>query len=1209
MVHHKSDEELIRNTRNAARYFTENRHVAWVLLFIVLAWGAYGYTNMPKRKDPVIPVRVATAVTPWPGVPAERVEQLVTRAVESAIAENASVHQPSPTTYGIRGTSLTGISIVSVQLAETVNDTQREFNDINLRLNAINDQLPEGAGPIRFNSGFGDTAAIMLTVASPLESDVEVELRSRSVVRALEEVRSQFRPEEGERRAAVVVVLPRSIDVEGLRGDVERLVHDIAAAGVGRDVRPLVRPGFVGVDATVGEGGGERLLSFIEEHSLHLLGFEAFHAEAWEPVVIEDLSEVHEQLAAVRGDKYTYRDLDDFTDAISRAVQLSPSVAKAQRSGVLSEWITLGYSQEVLAAYGVKPSNLQSALSARNIVSSAGIMDLGATELNVDPSGEFTDPREIGDLLISTGQNGLPAYLRDLVDVRRGYQNPPSYLNYFTKKDDEGNWQRTRAVTVAIMMREGDQIDQFGSAMEEVLEQVRDRLPEDLIVVRTSDQPRQVEENVELFMEALYEALLLVALVALVGFREWRSSLLMMTSIPLTLAMTFGAIYLLGVQIQQVSIASLIIALGLLVDDPVVAGDAIKRELAAGHPRSIAAWLGPTKLARAILYSTITNVVAYLPFLMLVGNQGDFLHSLPIVIASTLVASRLVSMSFVPLLGYYLIRPTTKPEPSIEERRRRGFTGWYYRLGVFSIKHRKKVLLVSLAFLSLGVFFRSQLKNTYFPSDVQYLSYVDVWLPNQSPVMTTEGVAKEVEQVIRDVAAEYEEEIGRDSLQMVTTFVGGGGPRFWFSMNPELRVRNYAQLILQVADKYDTVALVPRWQAAVSERVPGAYVDVKQLQTAPVHYPVALRLSSRADYTMDGEQRDLATLRSLAAELTEILRSTPGATRVRDDWGTEGFRFDVDIDSDRANLASITNRDVQTSVAAALSGSKVGEYRERDRLIPIVARMRPAERATAADLEELYVYSSSTDEKVSLGSVATVKPVMQTERINRMERFRTITCFAFPDEGYLPSDIFGAIEEPLAEFESRLPPGYFLEVSGEHASQQQGFSQLKILMLISLAGIFIALTFQFSNAIKPIVVLTAVPYGLVGALAALYVMGSSFGFMAFLGMASLIGVIVSHVIVLFDFVEVMHERGESLEDSLLDAGIVRLRPVMITVGATVFALFPLAIHGGPLWQALCYAQIGGLAVATYVTKLQVPVIYSIFVRDLKLIHWKGDAKS
>src|SRR4029077_8896529 len=244
-------------------------------------------------------------------------------------------------------------------------------------------------------------------------------------------------------------------------------------------------------------------------------------------------------------------------------------------------------------------------------------------------------------------------------------------------RDSEGNWQRSRAVTVAVFMRSGEQISQFGKNIDQKLAAVRQLLPPDLMIVRTSDQPRQVRENIDLFMDALYEAIALVVLVSLVGFWEWRCALLMALSIPITLAMTFGFAYILGIDLQQVSIATLIIALGLLVDDPVVAGDAIKRSLADGDSRLVAAWLGPTKLAKAIMFATITNIAAYLPFMMLAGNTGEFLYRLPIVIACALVASRLVSMTFIPLLGYYLLRPSTKPELSVDDRRRRGFTGAY----------------------------------------------------------------------------------------------------------------------------------------------------------------------------------------------------------------------------------------------------------------------------------------------------------------------------------------------------------------------------------------------------------------------------------------------------------------------------------------------------------------------------------------------------
>jgi multidrug efflux pump subunit AcrB len=226
---------------------------------------------------------------------------------------------------------------------------------------------------------------------------------------------------------------------------------------------------------------------------------------------------------------------------------------------------------------------------------------------------------------------------------------------------------------------------------------------------------------------------------------------------------------------------------------------------------------------------------------------------------------------------------------------------------------------------------------------------------------------------------------------------------------------------------------------------------------------------------------------------------------------------------------------------------------------------------------------------------------METPRIRRRDHFRTISVRAFPAPGVLPSEVLQAAYPHLMAFAKTLPPGYTLTIGGEHAKQESGFRELTVVLAMSAALIFLALVRQFNNAVKPILVFAAVPYGAVGALAALYVMGTPFGFMAFLGIVSLVGVIISHVIVLFDFIEEAHERGEPLIDSLLDAGIARLRPVMITVGAPVLALFPLALHGGPLWQSLCYAQIGGLSVATFVELLLVPVLYAIFVLDLKIV--------
>jgi multidrug efflux pump subunit AcrB len=373
-------------------------------------------------------------------------------------------------------------------------------------------------------------------------------------------------------------------------------------------------------------------------------------------------------------------------------------------------------------------------------------------------------------------------------------------------------------------------------------------------------------------------------------------------------------------------------------------------------------------------------------------------------------------------------------------------------------------------------------------------------------------------------------------------------------------------------------------------------VDVRKLDTgAAVGIPISIRIS--------GE--DVPTLRKLAGQLAEILRSHPSARRVRDDWGAETFAVQLKIDPDKANMAGVTNQDVAGASLTAMNGYRVATLREGDEQIPVVARMRMEERARLSDIQNLYVFSSQGSPKVPLQLVSRIDYSLSTEKLQRRNQFRTITVSAFPADGALPSEVLMPLKARIEAFGRALPPGYKLEIGGEYEKQVEGFGELAIVMLISVVMIFLALVVQFKHAVKPMIVFAAIPFGMVGALAALWIMGAPFGFTGFLGVASLVGVIVSHVIVLFDFIEERHAEGEPLEQALLDAGIMRLRPVLITVGATVIALFPLAAHGGTLWEPLCYAQIGGLTVATFVTLLLVPVLYAIFVLDLKLVKWEA----
>ncbi len=1201
---YKSDQDRIDKTNNVSRFFVEHPQVSWVLLIGVLAWGWFGYRSMPQRKDPDIPVRVAVAFCPWPGATARQVEQFVTRPIEDAVAENKTIFPATASDFGVRSVTFPGAGYVYIQLAENVSDVKRQFSDINLKLDALNSQLPQGAGPILFQSDFGDTAAVMLTIASPKADPLEINIRAQAIESAVRSVRS--RTQRAERGVPVTIVysFPRSISPATMLDAVQLFWQQATEADVLLRPQVISGSGFVALDG-VSEKDDASIHRFVEEFFQKQLQRSDLHPDGWTPIIIRDPHDARAKLTSVAGDRYSYADLDNFSDLIARTVQGARETSKVERRGLLPQVVYLEYSQERLAEYGLQPAALAEILRARNIIAPGGAFEAGQRQIIINPSGQFESREAIGNVAVSRTSSGAPVYLRDLVKIIPGYQSPARYLNYYTWRNADGQWQRSRAVTLAIYMRDQQQIAEFGRSVDQKLAQLKQILPADLIIAHTSDQPLQVKENIHLFLRALLEAILLVVAVSLVGFWEWRLALIMALAIPITLAMTFGVIYMLGIDLQQVSVATLIIALGLLVDVPVVAGDGIKRGLAAGLPRRIAAWLGPTKLATAIFYATLTNIIAYLPFLMLNGNTGAFLKSLPIVMTTALLCALVVAMTFVPLLGYYIQRPPARKEISIEEKRQRGFYGFYSRLVGQAIQHRWKVLLGSLVFLLIGGFAGSRLKSQFFPEDIQYWFYLDIWLPNDVPLSASNDTAARAEQVVHDVIEGAREE---NLLTSMTSFIGGGGPRFWFSAAPEATQTNYAQVIVQVRDKEATPKLIGPIQAALNQRVPGAWIIVRQLQTNPVETPVEVLISGQADTDPQTERNDIVTLRRIASQAMDIVRQAPGISVLRDDWGPDSPQIKIEIDPDRANLVGITNADVARSTAAAISGDAVGIYKEGNKNIPIVVRLRPQDRARLSQIENLYVSSSQENVKVPLLSVASLKNILETARIRRREHFRTLSILCFPAPGVLASEVLAPIEPKLIALEKSLPPGYQLQIGGEKAKQVDGFKNLAVVLLISLVGIYLALLVQFNNAVKPLLVFAAAPYGAIGALIALWIMGTPFGFMAFLGVASLIGVIVSHVIVLFDFIEEMHEKGEPLERALPDAGIERIRPVMITVGATILALLPLAIEGGPLWKPLCYAQIGGLAVATFITLLLVPVFYSIFVLDLKWIKWDAAAE-
>ena len=387
MAHENAQE--ISSRRNVPRFFVEHPHISWLLLAGVLIWGWFGYKSMPQRKDPEIPVRVGVAACPWPGATAQQVEQFITRRIEDVAAENKTIHPGTDADYGIKSISLPGYSFVYLQLDEGVTDTKRQFSDINLKLDALNSQLPQGAGPISFQSDFGDTAALMLTVASPKVDDIEIAARASSVESAIRKAREAKSQNQKGQRITVVDCFPQSISAREVLDTGYLFQEEAQSAGIIRGSQIIQGSGFIGFDGPSDADDGS-IQAFIRRFISKRLKRSELHPDAWEPVIIRDPAETRAKLATVAGDKYSYAEIDNFSDLIGRTLHGAPEVSKVERRGVLPQTVYLDYSQDRLAAYGLRPADLSKVLSARNIIAPGGSVETGERRVTLIPWDNLT---------------------------------------------------------------------------------------------------------------------------------------------------------------------------------------------------------------------------------------------------------------------------------------------------------------------------------------------------------------------------------------------------------------------------------------------------------------------------------------------------------------------------------------------------------------------------------------------------------------------------------------------------------------------------------------------------------------------------------------------------------------------------------------------------------------------------------------------------
>ena len=1201
-----------------SQFFVYKRPVAWTALIATLIWGYVAYRAMPQRHDPIIPIRIATFVTIYPGADSEKVEREVTRKIEKQVAQCDKVEK-------VRSLSRQNLSVVFVELFDRVKNPEEVWQDLQGRVEAIAD-LPSVAGrPVhpQINKDFGETVALMLTISSPKVSDFELRERAACIRSTVADFRRSRPPSYSRDRLTAVLVYPNTVGRSYVIWLGQSYLQRLAEKGLVEDAHIVEAPSAGCLDFQLAPGRtDQQLIAESLRWQRDTIGTGMSHPDMWPGLIVRDLATLEQKLReppldALGGpDRYSYRELRRYADILRDRLKQYPTIGKIDEIGIQEEAVYLYYSSRRFGALDLAPQTVAARLARRNINLPGGRIETSEQNVVVQPSGEFKSEQELGEVVMDV-QTGHPTYLRDLVDIVRGYEDPPNVMNFRSIKVDADDppelkmpgqlkWgvlgdgdedqpvpknprlQTTRAITLAVRQIKGTQIDSFARDVETALDSLKGVLPDDLQIERTHDEPREVREKIRQFDQNLIEAVVIVVIVALL-FMEWRSALLVAVSIPLTVSMTLAFCQLLGIDLQQVSIAAMIIALGLLVDDPVVAGDAINREIAHGHPRDVAAWLGPQRLARAILYATVTNCVAFLPLLLVRGKTGEFIYSLPIVVTASLVSSRIVSMTFMPLLGYYVLRGQKGFEATASDGRGARVARYYRRFSEWCLAHKAITLGFCVLMLTGGISVLPFIGTAFFPKDLHSIFSVNVYLTEGSPIRQTR---EEALKVIRQI-----EKLEGENIRAYSTFVGQGGPRFWLSIVPEQRSDNYAQILVHTVNSRVTQDVVHRLKRELPMVVPAARVTIEQLETGPpVGVPVQIRLFGD----------DIETLRRVAGETKQQLREIRGTDNIHDDWDSEVFQVPVTINTEKANMAGITNEDVALLLQTGLSGTSPTYMREQDRLIPITFRLRSDERAKIEEINNLDAFSSVTNLRVPISQIVELSMKLVSPKIWRRDHQRCITVKCDTVPGVLASSVVKDMQKRLGRLSTDWPPGYRFQFGGEYEEQVKGFDSVAVALVASLALIYLALVFQFNSVTKPLVVFAGVPFGIVGGMMGLLPFGTPFGFMAFLGVASLAGVIVSHVIVLFDYIEEACERGEPLRRAVVDSGLVRLRPVLVTVLATVGGLIPLAIEGGPLWEPMCYVQIAGLLLATLVTLGIVPVVYVLFVENLKLIRWEPE---